>query len=120
VVGLGTNWTVTTTQIRSALRILGPNRVLGLVTPPESGGVASADQAAMRAAGRRWKRRVKVLDWVARSAGKGWSWDGMHLTPTGARAYARLLGEAFSWPIPSIEMTLRHAATAEPAERLTA
>ncbi|MEA2402919.1 MAG: hypothetical protein QOK00_3322 [Thermoleophilaceae bacterium] len=120
VVGLGTNWTVTTTQIRSALRILGPNRVLGLVTPPESGGVASADQAAMRAAGRRWKRRVKVLDWVARSAGKGWSWDGMHLTPTGARAYARLLGEAFSWPIPSIEMALRHAATAEPAERLTA
>ena len=30
VVALGTNWTVTTTQIRSALRILGPERVLGL------------------------------------------------------------------------------------------
>jgi hypothetical protein len=120
VVALGTNWTVTTAQIRSALRILGPDRVLGLVTPPEVGGVASADQAVMRAAARRWKLRVKVLDWVARSAGKGWSWDGMHLTPEGAAAYARLLSRAFTWQIPSIEMSVQRVATEEPTERLTA
>jgi hypothetical protein len=119
VIALGTNWTVTTAQIRTALRILGPTRVLGLVTPPEAGGVASSDQAVMRAAGRRWKLRVKVLDWVARSAGKAWTWDGMHLTPEGAKAYARLLSGAFEWPIPGIEMTVQRAATVEPPERLS-
>jgi hypothetical protein len=120
VVALGTNWTVTTDQIRSALRILGPDRVLGLVTPPEAGGGASSDQAAIRAAGRRWKLRVKVLDWVARSAGKPWTWDGMHLRPEGATAYARLLSRAFTWPIPSIEMSLQRVAAPEPPERLSA
>ena len=39
VVGLGTNWTVTLDQIRQALRIVGRERVLGLVTPREVGGV---------------------------------------------------------------------------------
>lgn len=119
VVALGTNWTVTTTQIRAALRILGPNRVLGLVTPPEVGGVASSDQAAIRAAGRHWKLRVKVLDWVAQSAGKSWTWDGMHLKPEGAVAYARLLSRAFRWPIPRLEMTATRVATAEPPDRLS-
>ena len=69
-------------------------------------------------AGQRWTRRVKVLDWVARSAGKSWTWDGMHLRPEGAAAYARLLSEAFKWPIPSIEMTVQRVATVEPPERL--
>jgi hypothetical protein len=120
VIALGTNWTVTTQQIRSALRILGPSRVLGLVTPPEVGGAASADQAVIRAAGRHWKLRVKVLDWVAKSAGHSWTWDGMHLKPEGARAYARLLGQAFSWPIPSLEMTVTRVSTAEPPDALGA
>ena len=103
VIGLGTNWTVTTDQIRTALRILGRRRVLGLVTPPEVGGVSSSDQRVIRAAGRRWPARVKVLDWVARSAGKGWTWDGMHLKPSGAVAYAKLLSRAFEWRRPARE-----------------
>jgi hypothetical protein len=120
VVALGTNWTVTTGQIRAALRILGPERVLGLVTPPEVGGVASSDQAVMRAAGRRWRLRVKVLDWVGVSAGHSWTWDGMHLTPDGAAAYARLLSRAFKWPLPHLELTVTRTATAEPPDRLSA
>jgi hypothetical protein len=120
VVALGTNWTVTTEQIRSGLRILGPERVLGLVTPPEVGGVASSDQAVIRAAGRRFRLRVKVLDWVAESAGQGWTWDEMHLRPEGAVAYARLLSRAFGWPIPRLEMSLTRIATTEPPERLGA
>ena len=120
VVALGTNWTVTTGQIRAALRILGPERVLGLVTPPEVGGVASSDQAAIRAAGQRWKLRVKVLDWVARSAGRSWTWDGMHLKPEGAAAYARLLSQAFEWPILRLEMSVTRVATAEPPDQLKA
>ena len=97
VVALGYNWTVSTPDIRRAMRILGPRRLLGLVTP--RGAMASA-RASIRAAGRRWPDRVKVLDWAARSAGKAWTWDGLHLTPAGARGFTRLLSEANSWPLP--------------------
>ena len=97
VVALGYNWTVSTPDIRRAMRILGPRRLLGLVTP--RGAMASA-RTSIRAAGLRWPDRVKVLDWAARSAGKAWTWDGLHLTPAGARGFTRLLSEAKSWPLP--------------------
>ena len=92
-VGLGTNWTVTLDQIRRALRILGRERVLVLVTPRELGGAASTDHVAIRAGGRRWPGRVRVADWVAHSAGhRDWFWiDGLHLRARGARAFARLI-----------------------------
>ena len=53
VVGLGTNGRSPTSQIRAGLRILGRQRVLGLVTPKARAGGASSDQAVIRAAGRR-------------------------------------------------------------------
>jgi hypothetical protein len=100
VVALGYNWTITIQEIRRALIILGPGRVLGMVTP--RGEYASA-RAAIHAAGRRWPARVQVLRWAARSAGKPWTWDGLHLTPAGARGFARLLSRAFDWPLPGSE-----------------
>jgi hypothetical protein len=105
VVALGTNWTVTTSQIRSALRTLGRKRVLGLVTPRETGGISSSDQRVIRAAGRRWPRRVEVVDWVSHSAGRSdWFWsDGLHLRPAGARALTRLMKPAHDWPLPDAE-----------------
>ena len=105
VIALGTNWTVKLSQVRSALMILGRERVLGLVTPREADGGRSSDQVAMRAAGERWPRRVKVLDWVRYSSGHAnWFWsDGMHLQPRGARALTRLLGPALKWPPPDYD-----------------
>jgi hypothetical protein len=100
VVALGYNWTITIEEIRRALIILGPRRVLGMVTP--RGEYASA-RAAIRAAGRRWPARVKVLRWAARSARKRWTWDGLHLTPAGARGFARLLSRALGWELPGVE-----------------
>jgi hypothetical protein len=100
VVALGYNWTISIEEIRRALIILGPRRVLGMVTP--RGEYASA-RAAIHAAGRRWPARVKVLRWAARSTGKPWTWDGLHLTPAGARGFARLLSNAFEWPLPGAE-----------------
>jgi hypothetical protein len=94
VVALGYNWTISIDEIRRARRILGPGRVLVMVTP--RGQYASA-RVAIRAAGRRWPARVKVLRWAARSAGKPWTWDGLHLTAAGARGFAQLLGRAFDW-----------------------
>jgi hypothetical protein len=100
VIALGNNWTVSTPEIRRALRIVGRGRVLGLVTPR---GVMASARTSIRAAGRRWPTRVKVLDWAARSAGKAWTWDGLHLTPAGARGFARLLSEANTWPLPGAD-----------------
>jgi hypothetical protein len=106
VVALGTNWTISMSEIRAGLRLLGPTRVLGMVTPREAGGGASSDQTVIRAAGRRWPERVKVLDWVVYSSGHDWTWDGMHLKPEGAAAFTRLLSQAFRWPLPGLEMRI--------------
>jgi hypothetical protein len=93
VIALGSDQTVTGGDISHALKILGPNRKLGLVTPRESGGGESNDATVIRNAGARYAGRVKVLDWVHYSAGHS-SWfqpDGLHLTFSGAKAFARLL-----------------------------
>jgi hypothetical protein len=103
VIALGTNWIVTTAQIRQALRILGPGRVLGLVVPRELASVRTPNRRNIRAAGRRWPQRVEVLDWVRYSSGHA-SWfagDGLHLTARGARAFTRLLSRALAWAPPT-------------------
>ena len=93
VIALGANWTVRFAEIRAAMRVAGRRRLVVLVTPRESGGGESGDAWAMRRAARRFPRRVRLLDWVRFSHGRG-GWfggDGLHLTGSGARAFARLL-----------------------------
>jgi hypothetical protein len=93
VLALGADASITSHQIEQAKKILGPKRKLGLVTPRELGGGESSDAQVIRNAGRRDPERVKVLDWVHYSAGHS-NWfqpDGLHLTFTGAKAFARLL-----------------------------
>jgi hypothetical protein len=93
VIALGSDQTVTAGDIGQVLKVLGPNRKLGLVTPRETGGGESNDATVIRNAGQRYPERVKVLDWVHYSAGHS-SWfqpDGLHLTFSGAKAFARLL-----------------------------
>jgi hypothetical protein len=93
VLALGADASVTAGQIQQAKKILGPKRKLGLVTPRELGGGQSNDANVIRNAGQRDPRQVKVLDWVHYSAGHS-SWfqpDGLHLTFSGAKAFARLL-----------------------------
>ena len=112
VVALGYNWTITIEEIRRALIILGPRRVLGMVTPR---GEYSSARAAIHAAGRRWPARVKVLRWAGRSRGKPWTWDGLHLTPAGARGFARLLSRAFEWELPGADPPPAEPRPREPA-----
>jgi hypothetical protein len=93
VLALGADASVTGAQIQQAKKILGPKRKLGLVTPRELGGGESNDAQVIRNAGQRDPTRIKVLDWVHYSAGHS-SWfqpDGLHLTFSGAKAFARLL-----------------------------
>ncbi|MFN2616570.1 MAG: hypothetical protein ABR581_05525 [Thermoleophilaceae bacterium] len=102
VVALGTNWKITMREIRSALRIVGPDRVLAMVIPREEGGGSGSDAAVVRRAGRRYPGRVLVLDWVRYSARHG-GWfapDGIHLGPGGARGLTRLFSRVFRVVVP--------------------
>ena len=93
VLALGADASVSAGQIARASKIVGPKRKLGLVTPRELGGGESKDAQVIRNAGQRDPVHIKVLDWVHYSAGHS-SWfqpDGLHLTFSGAKAFARLL-----------------------------
>ena len=57
VVALGTNGSVTTRTSGARCGSLGRGRLLGLVTPRETGGARAPTSAPIRAAGRRWQRR---------------------------------------------------------------
>jgi hypothetical protein len=99
VIALGADFNITFRDVRTALRIVGPKRVLGLVTPRELGGGSGRDAVVVREAGRRWPNRVRVLDWVRRARGHG-GWfqpDGLHLTYSGAYHFAKLLRVALRW-----------------------
>jgi hypothetical protein len=102
VLALGADFNISHREVRTALRILGPDRRLGLVTPRESGGGSGRDARVVREEGRRHPDRVKVLDWVRVSRGHG-SWfqpDGLHLTYRGAHRFARLIARAIPWAYP--------------------
>src|SRR5262249_44744378 len=107
VVFVGANSTISTGEVRQAMRVAGPDRILGLVTPRETGGGSGSDAAVIRAARQRWPDRAGVLDWVACTLGHG-EWfapDGLHLGPGGADAMARLFGQAIAWLTPPVAAT---------------
>jgi hypothetical protein len=92
VLALGADASISAGQITQAKKIMGPKRKLGLVTPRELGGGESNDARVIRNAGQHDPAHIKVLDWVRYSAGHD-SWfqpDGLHLTFSGAKAFARL------------------------------
>jgi hypothetical protein len=92
VLALGANGQVSDSQIERALGVMGPDRVLGLVTPRNYASTA----AAMRRAAARHPDRVVLIDWARYSAGHG-SWfagDGLHVGYAGAAAYASLIRRA--------------------------
>jgi hypothetical protein len=102
VIALGADFSIKRSQINRALGYLGPDRVLGLVTPWELGGHEGNDARVVRAAGEAHKKRVVVLDWVKFSRGHG-RWfqpDGVHLTFPGAHAFARLFKQALPFAEP--------------------
>ena len=97
VLALGSNGPVTSAGIHAALHALPKNKVLGLVTP--RGPVSGGGTGAMRTAAHHHKHRIVLLDWVKYSAGHS-SWfagDGLHLTYSGAAAYAAFIAKAIPW-----------------------
>jgi hypothetical protein len=92
VLALGANGQVGDAQIERALGVVGPDRVLGLVTPKNYAGTA----AAMRRAAAAHPDRVLLMDWARYSAGHGgwFAGDGLHVGSAGAAAYARFIRTA--------------------------
>lgn len=99
VIALGANSSITRKDMRRALHVIGPRRTLGLVVPRETGGGTSSDARAVRAAYRAKPKRIVLLDWVrfAKHTPKWFQPDGLHLTYSGAAAYAKLMARAIPY-----------------------
>jgi hypothetical protein len=98
VIALGANGAITTSEVRETLDLLGPTRVLVLVTQRQSGG----DRQVLSTVARKFSAQIKLLDWVAYSSSHP-DWfqpDGLHLTFAGAAGFARLLRRAVALAAP--------------------
>ena len=94
LIALGTNFWISSNQIKKALRILGRRRTLFLVTPYRSWRAVGNEP--IRRAARRKPGRVRMVDWSSLANGHDWWFqgDGTHLRRSGVRAYSRLLKSA--------------------------
>lgn len=92
ILALGANGPIQDSQINRAAKIVGPDRVLALVTAPKSG----ASAAAMRRAARRKPNRVLLIEWAGISSHHGgwFAGDGLHPGHAGASAFARIVKQA--------------------------
>lgn len=88
--------------IRLALKVLGPNRVLGLVTTydADTGAPPAPDTDVLFAAAEKYPNRIAVLDWVEYSlphhqSGDWFLPDLFHPNFAGAAAYAKFLARLF-------------------------
>jgi hypothetical protein len=117
VVALGTNGGASGGQISELLSILGPHRILALVTPHN--GNDPSTPALYREAARRDPYRIELLDWDRRSAGHP-DWfasDGIHLGgAAGVTAFARLIVSSLLGPTgPSAPATPTPSTTIQPS-----
>ena len=95
IVGLGTNGTVTSGQIRDLLAEIGPSRTLVLVNTYEARPWEHADNSVIGAAARTYPN-VVLANWhatIAHRTGLLWG-DGVHPRPPGARLYAKVVAAA--------------------------
>jgi hypothetical protein len=91
VIALGTNFWISSRQIKKALRILGRRRTLFLVTPYRSW--RAVGNQPIRTATKRRPGRERMVDWSSLASGhREWfQGDGTHLLRPGIHAYSRLL-----------------------------
>jgi peptidoglycan/LPS O-acetylase OafA/YrhL len=95
IVGLGTNGTVTTGQIRELLREIGPSRDLVLVNTFEARPWEHEVNSVISTAASRYPN-VVLANWrttIGHHRGLLWG-DGIHPRPSGAKLYARVVTAA--------------------------
>jgi hypothetical protein len=95
VVGLGTNGTVTTDQIRQLMAEIGPGRRLVLVNTFEARPWEAEVNATLAAAARRYQN-VVLANWYKTIKNRTYLlWgDGIHPQPAGTVVYARMVNGA--------------------------
>jgi len=97
VVHLGTNGSFPLDVCRRIVRSAGPDRQVFLVTVHVPRSWQDANNAVIAKCDRSFAPgRVTVIDWnAAASRNRSWLYsDGIHLTPSGARGFARLIDRA--------------------------
>lgn len=100
VLQLGANGRVTTGDVKEALRIAGPKRVLVMLTPTDDDPPRGIDARIIRASGLVYSKRMIVLDWAAAVAARP-SWvarDGVHLGgQAGMNGLVRMIVKVKPW-----------------------
>jgi hypothetical protein len=103
VVHIGNNGPLTAEQFDEMMGVLeGVRKVLvvNLTVPPDVADPVAVPNDAVLAKGvRRYPNKAVLVDWYSASAGHPeYFWDGIHLTPQGARAYADLISSRIGKP----------------------
>jgi hypothetical protein len=99
---LGADFSVSEAQIRNVMYVLGPKRVLLLVTPREVGGVGGEDAQNMRRMAKRYPTRIYLLDWVRHTRHRS-AWfgpDGLHLSNAGIAGLGRFVKRPLQYAAP--------------------
>ena len=109
VVHIGNNGPLTAGQFDEMMGVLeGVRKVLvvNLTVPPNVEDPIAAPNDAVLAEGvRRYPEKAVLVDWYSASAGHPeYFWDGIHLTPRGARAYAGLISSYVGEPGDSVAL----------------
>jgi hypothetical protein len=93
IVHIGDNGVFTARQFDEMMRVLAGVRKVLVVNVTIPDGYRWAPNNEVLADGvRRYPKRAVLVDWYGASAGHPeYFWDGIHLTPQGARAYAGLI-----------------------------
>jgi hypothetical protein len=102
VLALGTNGEVTPQQIDRVLTLLGPSRILALVTP--HGSVVASTPEIIRTAAAANPGRILLLDWdvLAREHPEWLAPDGVHLGGTaGIEGFAQMVASTLPYAAPS-------------------
>jgi peptidoglycan/LPS O-acetylase OafA/YrhL len=97
IVHIGNNGFLAAEQFDEMMRVLsGVRKVLVVtVTVPDSKSWVPNNEVLGDGV-RRYPNKAVLVDWYAASAGHPeYFWDGIHLTPRGARAYADLIAAAY-------------------------
>jgi peptidoglycan/LPS O-acetylase OafA/YrhL len=95
VIGLGTNGTVTTGQIRQLVAVIGPNRMLVLINTFVPRPWQDSDNQVLAAAAREYANVVLANWYAAIEYHTNLLWgDGVHPRPAGAPLYAEVVASA--------------------------
>jgi hypothetical protein len=100
IVHIGNNGFFAAEQFDEMMRVLsGVRRVLVVnVTVPDGKNWVPNNEVLADGV-RRYPDRAVLVDWYGVSAGHPeYFWDGIHLTPRGARAYADVIATAYEEP----------------------